>query len=68
MCDHFHVPLADTYAAGDAENDISMLEAAGTGIAMKNAADEVKKAADVITELDNDNDGLVLMLEKLLTK
>lgn len=68
VCDYFHVPIADTYAAGDAENDISMLEAAGTGIAMKNAADEVKKAADVITELDNDNDGLVLMLEKLLTQ
>ena len=66
VCDYFHVPLTDAYAAGDAENDISMLEAAGTGIAMANATEQVKKSADVITEVDNDNDGLVLMLEKLL--
>ena len=45
-----------------------MLGIAGTGIAMKNATNEVKKAADVITELDNDNDGLVHMLEKLLAQ
>lgn len=68
VCDYFNIPLKDAYAAGDAENDISMLEIAGTGIAMKNATDEVKKAADVITELDNDNDGLVHMLEKLLAQ
>lgn len=68
VCDYFHVPLTDAYAAGDAENDISMLEAAGCGIAMQNATDEVKKTADVITELDNDNDGLVHTLEKLLTQ
>lgn len=58
VCDHFHVPLTDSYAAGDADNDISMLEAAGCGIAMQNAAPNVKKAADVITPKDNDNDGL----------
>ena len=45
-----------------------MLEAAGTGIAMANATEQVKKSADVITEVDNDNDGLVLMLEKLLAQ
>ena len=52
------VDIKDTLAAGDAENDISMLEAAGTGIAMFNAEESVKKAADVITLKDNNNDGL----------
>ncbi len=66
VCDYFNVPLSDTYAAGDADNDISMLEAAGTGIAMLNSSEKVKKHADVITELDNDNDGLALMMQKLL--
>lgn len=56
--EHFGVSRNDTYAAGDAQNDISMIEAAGCGIAMKNATDIVKKAADVITPKDNDNDGL----------
>mgnify|MGYP001113127741 FL=1 len=58
LCDYFHVPLSDAYAAGDADNDISMIQAAGCGIAMANAAPEVKKAADVITLKDNNNDGL----------
>lgn len=67
ICDYFNVSLSDTYAAGDAENDISMLEAAGTGIAMANASDNVKKHADIITELDNDKNGLADMMQKLLT-
>ncbi|MCM1253866.1 MAG: Cof-type HAD-IIB family hydrolase [Clostridium sp.] len=66
VCDYFHIPLHDAYAAGDAANDISMIEAAGCGIAMKNAADEVKKAADAITEYDNDNDGLAIFMQSVL--
>lgn len=66
VCDFFNVPLSDTYAAGDAENDISMLKAAGCGIAMLNAAPKVKEAADVTTSKDNDNDGLALQLNSIL--
>lgn len=66
LCDYFGVPLSDAYAAGDADNDISMLQAAGTGIAMLNASDSVKQAADVITELDNHHDGLAEIMRKLL--
>ncbi len=66
VCDYFGVPLSDAYAAGDAENDISMIEAAGCGIAMQNAPDKVKKAAPVITRLDNDQDGLAICMRELL--
>ena len=66
ICDHFHIPLADSYAAGDADNDISMIQAAGCGIAMRNAAPEVKEAADVITAKDNDNDGLAEFMRSVL--
>lgn len=66
VCDYFNVPLSEAYAAGDADNDISMLEAAGCGIAMQNASSIVKKAADVITEYDNDNDGLALFMQSVL--
>ena len=67
LCDYLHVPVSDAYAAGDADNDISMLEAAGCGIAMKNATDKVKAHADVVTDLDNDQNGLADMMRKLLT-
>ena len=52
------VDIADTYAAGDEQNDISMIEAAGCGIAMVNGTDPVKASADVVTRFDNDHDGL----------
>ena len=64
ICDHLHVPAAETVAVGDAENDISMLQAAGIGAAMANAAPEVKQSADFITEADNDHDGLAEVLHR----
>lgn len=66
VCDYFGVPILDAYAAGDADNDISMLEAAGCGIAMSNAPKHVRQCADVVTDLDNDHDGLADMMRKLL--
>jgi len=61
---HLGVPLADTLAAGDQENDISMIEAAGVGVAMKNGADHVKEIADRVTETTNNEDGLVPILRE----
>ncbi|MBR6770059.1 MAG: HAD family phosphatase [Lachnospiraceae bacterium] len=61
-----NIPIKNTLAAGDEINDISMLQAAGLGIAMKNARDCVKEAADRVTETDNDEDGLVnILMEQL---
>lgn len=44
-------------AFGDAENDISMLSYAGIGVAMGNAGQSVKDAADYVTDT-SDNDGI----------
>lgn len=48
---------------GDGFNDISMLEYAGLGVAMENAQDLVKDAADYITA-SNDNDGVLQVIQK----
>lgn len=66
LCSILKLSSDASYAAGDQENDISMLQAAGTGIAMKNGIESVKKAADVITSLDNDHDGLAELLKTYL--
>ena len=58
LAKYLGVDIKDTYAAGDEQNDISMIEAAGHGIAMINGTDIVKASADVITEFDNNHDGL----------
>ena len=42
-------PVCNTVAIGDSENDIEMLEFAGIGVAMGNAPDVIKNAADLVT-------------------
>lgn len=64
LTDFFHTHPHHTFAAGDAENDIEMLQAAHIGIAMKNAAPQVKEAADLITDKSNDEDGLLDILHR----
>ena len=46
MADYYKVPLSDTIAVGDEENDCPMIEAAGVGIAMANASEVAKSVAD----------------------
>lgn len=65
VCEYFHIPQEHTYGCGDAENDISMLKAVGTAVAMYNADENVKKIADIVTKEDNNNDGLVPLFESL---
>lgn len=64
VCDHLQLPLSASVACGDAENDISMLQAADIGVAMCNADPQVKEQADFITSLDSDHDGLAEVLYK----
>ena len=53
---------------GDGENDKELLEFAGIGVAMKNASDDVKEVADQVSEFDNDNDGAIKHLLKMLER
>ncbi|MBR5110166.1 MAG: Cof-type HAD-IIB family hydrolase [Clostridia bacterium] len=56
LCGELGVPKEACAAVGDADNDIPMIRAAGLGIAMGNAAEHVKAAADRVVA-DNDHDG-----------
>ncbi len=47
---YLDIPVAQTMAFGDDRNDLSMLQAAGIGVAMGNAENSVKQAADYITD------------------
>lgn len=58
MLKHFNIKLNQTMAFGDGGNDIPMLKHVAVGIAMGDAADNVKAAADYIT--DNVDDGGVV--------
>ena len=52
-------------AFGDADNDCDMIEYAGAGIAMGNACESLKDAADYVT-LSNDEDGLAYAFYNIL--
>ncbi len=49
VCDYLGIPIEQTMAFGDGENDIAMLKTAGIGVAMGIAAEEVRAAADYVT-------------------
>lgn len=53
----------DLMAFGDGYNDLSMLKLAAMGVAMENAAPEVRAEADWVT-LSNENDGVAHALEQ----
>lgn len=58
------ISTEECIACGDGFNDISMIEYAGLGIAMSNAAEPVKAAADYIT-FSNNEDGIAYVLSRL---
>lgn len=56
-----HLKTEECIACGDGFNDVSMIEYAGLGVAMSNAAAPVKNAADCITR-SNDEDGIAYII------
>ncbi len=54
LCRHLGIDPAQALALGDGTNDSDMLRAAGVGVAMKNADEAVKAAADYVTGSNND--------------
>lgn len=62
LLNYYHIDQRETMAFGDGQNDIEMLRFAHIGIAMGNATDEVKSAADFVTK-DIDDDGISFALK-----
>jgi Cof subfamily protein (haloacid dehalogenase superfamily) len=55
LAQHYNIDISEVIAIGDDENDISMIMAAGLGVAMKNAKSCVKEVADYITSSNEEN-------------
>ncbi len=62
---HLDLDRSQMIACGDGFNDLSMIKYAGLGVAMANAQDVVKEAADYIT-LSNDEDGVAKVIDKFM--
>jgi Cof subfamily protein (haloacid dehalogenase superfamily) len=67
LLERLGVPQTEVLAIGDAENDIEMLRMAGIGVAVGNAMQAVKEAADVIVA-GNDEDGVAEAVERFVLR
>lgn len=68
LAQYLGIAPEETMAFGDGNNDITLLEKAGTGVAMKNGIEEVKHAADRVTEKTNDEEGAAKFIETYVLK
>ena len=66
MCSHLEIPLENSVAAGDAQNDISMLEAAHVGAVMCSAFPGVAEHGDYVTRADNNHDGIAEIIRRFI--
>jgi Cof subfamily protein (haloacid dehalogenase superfamily) len=64
LAEYLAISLERVLVIGDSKNDVSMFASAGMAVAMGNAPDEVKAAADLVAP-SNDEDGVAWVLREL---
>jgi HAD superfamily hydrolase (TIGR01484 family) len=67
VCKLLGISMSEVIAMGDSENDITMIRAAGLGVAMGNAQDGVKIIADLITVTNEEHAVAKIIKEYVLT-
>ena len=65
LLDEWKMTSQQVMAFGDSENDLGMIQLAGIGVAMANGMEEVKQAADLLAE-SNEEDGVAKIIEQLI--
>lgn len=65
LCESIDLPIEQTIAVGDEENDQHMIKLAGLGVAMGNARDSIKDIANYITKTNNEH-GVAHVIDKFI--
>ena len=65
LLDEWQMTSRQVMAFGDSENDLGMIQLAGIGVAMANGIEEVRQAADLLAE-SNEEDGVAKIIEQLI--
>lgn len=65
LANYYKIRREEIITIGDSENDLSMIEYGGLGVAMGNASEQIKSKADYITDT-NDNDGVAKVINKFI--
>lgn len=64
LCEILGIGIDRTIAVGDNNNDVTMLEVAGLGVAVSNATENAKQAADKVT-VSNEESAIAKIIEEL---
>ena len=65
LCKMLKIPVEQTMAFGDADNDLHLLKAAGISVAMGNANERIKENAVLIADTNNNN-GVCKLIEEVI--
>jgi hypothetical protein len=68
LAEHLSIPIDATVAVGDSLNDREMLQAAGLGVAVANAREELKAVADVILHRSADDGAIAELAERFFSE
>ena len=66
MCRYLGIPLENSVAAGDAQNDVEMLQTAHIGAVMCNAFPGIAEYGDYVTQADNNHSGVAEIIRKFI--
>ncbi len=64
LCDRLQIPMEHTMVCGDSQNDLDIITAAGTGVAMANSEPILLDAADFVSKSNNE-DGVAWAIEQI---
>jgi len=66
LCEKYGIDISEVISIGDNHNDLSMIKAAGLGVAVANAVDAAKEIADYVTENDCMNGAVAEVINKFI--
>ncbi|MBQ1306724.1 MAG: HAD-IIB family hydrolase, partial [Erysipelotrichaceae bacterium] len=66
LAEYLNIPISETIAVGDSLNDLSMIKAAGLGIGVKNAADEIINDCNIILDSTNNDSPVTEIYERFI--
>lgn len=68
LAEHLEIPIESTVAVGDSLNDREMLQAAGLGVAVANAREELKAVADVVLDRSADDGAIEELAQRYFSE
>lgn len=66
LADYLHMDIQETIAIGDNYNDTSMIKAAGLGVCVSSATEDIQAMSNYVTKADYDQGAVAEVIEKFV--